>query len=96
MGSQRSLRGAIPEGPAGEAVVSLLRTVLRLMELSLVGIVVFGIVRVATYANYEWNPAAGVNQLWLLGVKHVAFAVFFGFGLWYYVAVKRRLRSVQG
>jgi hypothetical protein len=70
-------------------MVGMLKTVSLLMQLSLVGIVVFGTVRAIAYRSYEWNEAAGQNQIMLLVVKHVIFTLLFVPGVFFYIRAKR-------
>lgn len=80
--------------PAAESVtVDILRTLLILMRLSILGIVVFGLVRALAYKTYEWNAAAGQAQVTLLIVKHIIMTAFFGWGLVYYLRASRRIRK---
>ncbi len=64
------------------------------MNLSFGGIVIFGVVRAIAYKSYEWNAAAGQNQVTLLVVKHVLFTMIFAAGLMYYMKAKRFIRKV--
>lgn len=59
------------------------------MRFSVAGIVIFGLVRAIAYKSYEWNAAAGQNQVTLLIVKHVLFALIFAVGLVYYIKAKK-------
>ena len=63
-------------------LVEIIRTILFLMNISLFGIIVFGIVRTFAYKTYEWNAAAGQAQITLLIAKHVIFTVIFMFGFY--------------
>jgi uncharacterized membrane protein len=78
-----------------QTVAGILSTVLLLMRLSFVGIVVFGVVRVAAYRGYEWNEAAGRSQITLLVVKHIIFAIVFAAGLFCYVRAGRLVRRIH-
>ena len=64
---------------------SIIKTLLFLMNASVVGIVVFGVVRAAAYKSFEWSVEAGDGQLTLLVVKHVIFTVIFFAGLIQYI-----------
>jgi hypothetical protein len=66
-------------------VADILRTVIFLMRLCLVGIVLFGVVRMLAYKKFEWNAAAGDAQITLLWAKHALLTVVFGWGLIQYL-----------
>ena len=71
----------------------VLRTVLRLMGLSLAGIIVFGVVRALAYRRYEWNAAAGQGQVTLLLVKHVLLTGLVVAGFVFAARAKKYLRE---
>lgn len=59
------------------------------MNISLAGIILFGIVRAVAYKSFEWSVEAGHAQVTLLVVKHVIFTIIFIVGLiQYFRAVK--------
>lgn len=80
-----------PETPA-PAFSRLLRRMVTWMRFSVVGILVFGIVRALAYTRYEWSDAAGPAQVKLLMAKHVAFAVLFVWGCIPYMRAVRFVR----
>ena len=57
------------------------------------GIIIFGLLRAFAYKNYEWNAAAGQNQLTLLFVKHIILAVVFVLGLLCYIRAAKFVRK---
>ena len=74
-------------------LIRITRTLLLLMNISLFGIVAFGVVRTLAYKTYEWNHAAGQAQVTLLIVKHVIFTVIFVYGLLYYLKAKSFIKK---
>ncbi|MHC4912782.1 MAG: hypothetical protein ACYTE5_07240, partial [Planctomycetota bacterium] len=64
------MRKTNPGADAGGIITGILKTVLMLMRISFLGIVVFGALRLLAYRKYEWNEAAGQDQVSLLIVKH--------------------------
>jgi hypothetical protein len=74
---------------------SMIKTVLLLMNISLAGIVVFGVVRAIAYKSFEWSVEAGNGQLTLLIVKHVFFSVIFIAGLIQYVKAFKIVKNDQ-
>ena len=84
-----TIRKKNPEVLGDKNVVDILRITLFLMRLSLAGIIVFGLVRLAAYKNHEWNASAGQNQVVLLIVKHLIFAAIFVSGLICYLRTYR-------
>ena len=82
-------------GQGYNVICDVLRTVLTLVRISFVAIVAFGIIRVFTYRNYEWNQAAGHDQVTLLIIKHIFFTVIFLLGLIYYVRACRFVRRTN-
>jgi len=87
------IRKDISDPAAGRSIVESLKTILFLMRLSLAGIVVFGIVRTLAYKTYEWNAAAGQNQITLLIIKHVILTGVFVVGLVYYIRARKIVRK---
>jgi hypothetical protein len=87
------LRKKIPIGDSGIVIVDVLKTVLLLMKLSVVGIVIFGVLRAVAYKSYEWNAAAGRGQVTLLIVKHVILSLIFVLGLVYYIKARKFLKK---
>ena len=87
------LRYKIPQGEANNIIMSILKTVMLLMRLSLGGIVFFGIIRALAYKQYEWSIAAGTGQVVLLVVKHVILLFVFILGLVYYFRTKKIVRE---
>jgi uncharacterized membrane protein len=81
------------EPAASSIICELLRTVNTLMRVSLVGIVVFGVVRALAYRTYEWSPTAGDGQVTLLLVKHVLLTGVFAWGIMQYLAAQRLLKK---
>ena len=75
----------------GKGMIDLLKTLLLMVKLSFGGIVLFGVFRALAYKNYEWNAAAGENQVMLLIVKHMILAGVVVVGLVYYVRANRLL-----
>ena len=73
----------------------IVNTVLLLMRFCVAGIVIFGVIRVFTYRDYEWNDAAGQSQVTLLIVKHIIFTVIFVFGLIWYLKARKFVRRVR-
>jgi hypothetical protein len=63
------------------------------MRFSFAGIIIFGIIRVITYKQYEWNQLAGQSQITLLLVKHVILSLAFVFGLVYYFKASNLVRK---
>ncbi len=86
------LPSKIPTGDSGTIAVKLLGTVLVLMRLSVIGIVLFGLLRTVAYRTYEWNEAAGDSQVLLLIIKHVIFTLIFLAGLVYYIKASKLIR----
>ena len=78
---------------ADPRLAGVFKTVLNLMRISVVGIVVFGIVRTLAYKSYEWNAAAGDGQVTLLIVKHIVLTAVFAFGVVYYLKACRYIRK---
>ncbi len=87
------LRKEIDSDSNGLLLADVLKTVLFLMRISVVGIVVFGVVRTLAYKTYEWNAAAGQSQITLLIIKHVFLAGIFGWGLFYYIRARTLVRK---
>lgn len=67
--------------PASEMLAELYTWIRMLMICSVVGIVLFGLVRAAAYRQYEWNAAAGDAQITVLIVKHLLLTGVFIWGV---------------
>jgi hypothetical protein len=65
------------------------------MRISFLGIVVFGVLRLLAYRKYEWNEAAGQDQVSLLIAKHIVFTLIFLFGLVYYLRATKFVREAR-
>lgn len=76
-------------------VVEIIRTLLFLMNVSLFGIVAFGLVRTLAYKTYEWSQQAGQAQITLLIVKHIILTVIFAFGLLYYLKARKLVKKAS-
>lgn len=87
------LRKTIPAGDSGIMIAGVLKTVLLLMKLSVVGIVIFGVLRAIAYKSYEWSAAAGQGQVTFLIVKHVILSLIFLLGLIYYIKAKKFMKK---
>ena len=68
---------------------------LMLTRISIVGIIVFGLIRAFAYNKYEWNPHAGQDQVTLLAVKHIIFTIIFVVGMIYYIKASRFVKRVR-
>lgn len=69
-------------------VTAVTRAVRRLMLYCLGGIVVFGVIRLWAYKQYEWSAAAGDAQVTLLIVKHILLTAIFLLGIVYFRATR--------
>ncbi len=72
---------------------SLAPRLLRLNSISLLFVVLFGIVRSATYYSYEYQFAAGRGQVIALIVKHILLFAAVGVGLLFHMKVRREISS---
>jgi putative copper export protein len=73
----------------------MIKTVLLLMNISVAGIVVFGVVRAIAYKSFEWSVEAGNGQVSLLIVKHILFTVIFVVGLIQYLKALKNKKNDQ-
>jgi len=89
------MRKTNPAADATGIVTDTLKTVLMLMRISFAGIVVFGVLRLLAYRKYELNEAAGQDQVSLLIVKHIVFALIFLLGLVYYLRATKFIREAR-
>jgi len=65
------------------------------MRLSLVGVILFGIVRYVLYSRYEWSEPAGQSQVTMLIAKHVFFFVIVALGILIYLSVHKFRREIR-
>lgn len=75
--------------------IHLLRINRLLMQISLGGIIVFGVIRALAYKTYEWNAAAGEGQITLLIVKHVILTVVFVLGVIFYTRAGKIVKEYK-
>ncbi len=73
-------------------IVEMLKPHLLLMQINLIGIILFGSIRAYAYKKYEWNSAAGESQITLLIVKHV---LFFGTVVWGFVCYAKAKKVLK-
>lgn len=71
----------------------IVQALVTVMNLSLVGIVLFGVVRALAYRTYEWNASAGNGQVTLLLVKHALLTAVFVWGLVQYLRARNILKE---
>ena len=76
-------------------LLEIIRTLLFLMNVSLFGIVAFGLVRTLAYKTYEWSQEAGQGQITLLIVKHIILTVIFAFGLLNYLKARKLVKKAS-
>ncbi len=76
-----------------KTLIDTVKTIILLMNISLGGIIVLGLVRALVYRSFEWNEAAGQSQITLLIVKHLVLTVIFVFGLVYYIRAYRLVKK---
>ncbi len=89
------LRRTFGDGEGKVVAADTLSTLLLLTRISIVGIVVFGLVRAFAYTQYEWNAEAGGEQVTLLLIKHVIFTIIFMVGMVCYIKASRFVRRVR-
>lgn len=54
-----------------------------------------GVIRTFTYKDYEWMEAAGRGQVAALSIKHVILFVLFGYGIYLWVRVHRKIKVLR-
>ncbi|MFC1592165.1 hypothetical protein ACFL43_06545 [Thermodesulfobacteriota bacterium] len=86
-------RSEIPAGDAGKIIAGMLKKVLMMTRLCLGGIVFFGAFRAVAYKQYEWNAAAGEDQMTVLMIKHVVLAAIVAAGLVLYIKAGNVLKQ---
>lgn len=89
------LRKDYGDGQGENILADIFAMLLVLTRVSIVGIIVFGLVRAFAYNKYEWNPHAGQGQVTLLAVKHIIFTVIFVVGMIYYIKASRFVKRVR-
>jgi len=89
------LRRTFGDGEGKIVAADTLSTLLLLTRISIVGIVVFGLVRAFAYNKYEWNAEAGQGQVSLLLIKHVVFTIIFMVGMVCYIKANRFVKKVR-
>lgn len=75
-----------------QMVLDLYPRMVHLAGGSVVFVFIAGIVRAFTYRDYEWHGAVETGQVTALMVKHVLLFVLFGYGLYLWLVVYRRIK----
>ncbi len=89
------LRRTFGDGEGKIVAADTLSTLILLTRISIVGIIVFGLVRALAYRKYEWNAEAGDGQVTLLIIKHVIFTIIFVAGMASYIKANRFVKRVR-
>jgi uncharacterized membrane protein len=76
-------------------VLSIYPKMLHLTAGSFIFLILAGVVRSFTYENYEWAEAAGRGQIAALMIKHVLLFILFGYGIYLWVKVYRRVKALR-
>lgn len=72
------------------------RRCLRFVRGSILLIVATGVVRALNFMQFEWFPALGRGLVPVLVVKHVLIFTMLGVGIYAWIHLRRRLRSLPG
>lgn len=71
------------------------RVMIRFIIGAWIFIIVGGVIRTITYAEYEWSEAAGRGQVAALIVKHILLVSFVVAGTWLQLRLRSRFRSIK-
>lgn len=71
------------------------QAVSRAARYSLVWVLLAGVPRVIFYKRYEWSNIAGYGQVPAILAKHVVIFVLVVLGIYYWVRVRKRVRSIR-
>ena len=81
--------------PASEVLADIYSRIRMLMKYSVVGIVLFGLIRALAYRQYEWSAAAGDAQLTVLIVKHILLTGVFIWGVVLYRKTGQIIKEIR-
>lgn len=87
------------DDPPPPVVETFRRTYLRSLRFvwaSLALIVLTGVVRTLNFMRFEWFPALGKGLVPILVLKHVLIFTILGAGIYAWVQLRRRLRTLPG
>lgn len=76
-------------------VLSIYPKMLHLTAGSFIFLIFAGVIRSFTYKSYEWAEAAGRGQVVALMIKHVILFILFGYGIYLWVKVYRRIKVLR-
>lgn len=93
--SAKSL-GDNPHPSLVEAFRDTYRRSLRFVWVSLALIIATGVVRTVNFMRFEWFPALGRGLIPILVLKHVLIFTILGAGIYAWVQLRRRLRTLPG
>ncbi len=86
------------EGGGVEVKRMVLRLYPRMLHLtagSFIFLLFAGVIRAFTFKDYEWLEAAGRGQVYVLVIKHILLFILFGYGIYCWVRVHRRVRAMR-
>jgi len=87
------------EAPCGETLGVFKRSYKRCLRFvwgSVAVIVATGVVRTVTFMDFEWQPALGKGLVPVLVLKHVLIFTMLGVGIYAWVRLRQRLKSLPG
>ena len=88
--------GGRPEyGSAHALAYQIYRVMVRFIVGAWIFIIVGGVFRTITYAEYEWSEAAGKGQVAALIVKHILLVALVIAGTWLQLRLRGRFRRIN-
>lgn len=76
-------------------VLRLYPKMLHLTAGSFIFLLFAGVIRAFTFRDYEWFEAAGKGQVYVLMVKHILLFILFGYGMYLWIVVHRRIKRMR-
>ncbi|MBI4710526.1 MAG: hypothetical protein HY759_05445 [Nitrospirae bacterium] len=91
----RRYNSAVKTRETTEYFLRIYNSATKLVQFSLVWIIIGGVPRTIFYTEFEWANAAGKNQIPALLVKHVLAFAFVGLGAYIWLKINRRVKDIK-
>lgn len=84
-----------PERNIREMVLSIYPKMLHLTAGSFIFLLFAGVIRTFTFKEFEWMEAAGRGQVVALMLKHILLFILFGYGIYLWIGVHRKVKLLR-
>lgn len=78
-----------------EMVLAVYPKMLHVTAGAFIFLIFAGVIRTFTYKEFEWMEAAGRGQVIALMIKHAILFVLFGYGIYLWGIVRKRIKAIR-